>query len=86
LAPVLVVVNQDSIESQRGRFEVLARDDRISSFSGLHSPPEGRTAAGWNPWAGRPRQADGALAMHFDAHQPIINDLEARISTIRDSL
>jgi hypothetical protein len=24
--------------------------------------------------------------MHFDAHQPIINDLEARILTIRDSL
>jgi hypothetical protein len=25
-------------------------------------------------------------AMHFDAHQPVINDLEARILTIRDSL
>jgi hypothetical protein len=25
-------------------------------------------------------------SMHFDAHQPIINDLEARILTIRDSL
>ena len=25
-------------------------------------------------------------AMHFDAHQPIIDDLEARILTIRDSL
>ncbi len=24
--------------------------------------------------------------MHFDAHQPVINDLEARIVTIRDSL
>jgi len=24
--------------------------------------------------------------MHYDAHQPIINDLEARITTIRDSL
>lgn len=24
--------------------------------------------------------------MHFDAHQPIIDDLEARITTIRDSL
>jgi hypothetical protein len=24
--------------------------------------------------------------MYFDAHQPIINDLEARILTIRDSL
>jgi hypothetical protein len=24
--------------------------------------------------------------MHFDAHQPVINDLEARILTIRDSL
>lgn len=24
--------------------------------------------------------------MHFDAHQPIIDDLEARILTIRDSL
>jgi hypothetical protein len=25
-------------------------------------------------------------AMHFDAHQPVIDDLEARITTIRDSL
>jgi len=25
-------------------------------------------------------------AMHFDAHQPIFDDLEARITTIRDSL
>jgi len=24
--------------------------------------------------------------MHFDAHQPVINDLRARILTIRDSL
>jgi len=24
--------------------------------------------------------------MHYDAHQPIINDIEARILTIRDSL
>jgi len=24
--------------------------------------------------------------MHFDAHQPVIDDLEARIVTIRDSL
>jgi hypothetical protein len=25
-------------------------------------------------------------SMHFDAHQPVIDDLEARIMTIRDSL
>ncbi len=25
-------------------------------------------------------------SMHFDAHQPVIDDLEARILTIRDSL
>jgi hypothetical protein len=24
--------------------------------------------------------------MHYDAHQPVLNDLEARITTIRDSL
>jgi len=24
--------------------------------------------------------------MHFDAHGPVIDDLEARITTIRDSL
>jgi len=24
--------------------------------------------------------------MHYDAHQPVISDLEARILTIRDSL
>lgn len=28
----------------------------------------------------------GRTHMHFDAHQPVINDLEARILTIRDSL
>ena len=28
----------------------------------------------------------GVSSMHFDAHQPIIDDLEARIVTIRDSL
>jgi hypothetical protein len=27
-----------------------------------------------------------APSMHYDAHQPIIDDLEARITTIRDSL
>jgi hypothetical protein len=36
-------------------------------------------------------QSGGELAyspvlMHYDAHQPIIADLEARILTIRDSL
>lgn len=30
--------------------------------------------------------AFGACFMHFDAHQPVINDIEARIVTIRDSL
>jgi len=24
--------------------------------------------------------------MHYDAHQPVLNELEARITTIRDSL
>jgi hypothetical protein len=24
--------------------------------------------------------------MHYDSHQPVLNDLEARITTIRDSL
>jgi hypothetical protein len=28
----------------------------------------------------------GRTTMHFDAHQPVIDDLEARILTIRDSL
>lgn len=28
----------------------------------------------------------GPRTMHFDAHQPVIDDLEARILTIRDSL
>jgi hypothetical protein len=28
----------------------------------------------------------GALFMNYDAHQPVIDDLEARIATIRDSL
>jgi hypothetical protein len=33
-----------------------------------------------------PTQARYHGAMHFDAHQPVIDDLEARILTIRDSL
>lgn len=32
------------------------------------------------------REAATIILMHFDAHQPIIADLEARITTIRDSL
>jgi hypothetical protein len=32
------------------------------------------------------RWTDYTQAMHFDAHQPVINDLRARILTIRDSL
>jgi hypothetical protein len=38
--------------------------------------------AGWGEglWRGT------GATMHYDAHQPIINDLEARIVTIRDSL
>jgi hypothetical protein len=30
--------------------------------------------------------SDTMPRMHFDAHQPVIDDLEARILTIRDSL
>lgn len=33
-----------------------------------------------------PRLFKEPSAMHFDAHQPVIDDLEARIVTIRDSL
>lgn len=33
-----------------------------------------------------PGQAPTLCPMHYDAHQPIINDIEARILTIRDSL
>jgi hypothetical protein len=29
---------------------------------------------------------NGYSGMHYDAHQPVIDDLEARIVTIRDSL
>jgi predicted metallo-beta-lactamase superfamily hydrolase len=32
------------------------------------------------------RQLAAITHMHYDAHQPIIDDLEARILTIRDSL
>jgi len=41
--------------------------------------PEGAPAADAprNPYTRR---------MHFDAHQPVIDDLEARITAIRDSL
>lgn len=28
----------------------------------------------------------GVFIVHYDAHQPVIDDLEARILTIRDSL
>jgi hypothetical protein len=29
---------------------------------------------------------DTLSRMHYDAHQPVLDDLEARITTIRDSL
>jgi hypothetical protein len=35
---------------------------------------------------GRPRARAYTPRMHYDAHQPVLNDLEARITTIRDSL
>jgi len=38
-------------------------------------------------WVGyNKRPSDTMPPMHFEAHQPIIVDLEARILTIRDSL
>lgn len=40
-------------------------------------------------WRGRekiPAAPPTLRPMHYDAHQPIIADLEARILTIRDSL
>jgi hypothetical protein len=48
----------------------------------------GAAASGRGP----ARRAGGAPVpaytspMHYDAHQPVLNDLEARITTIRDSL
>jgi hypothetical protein len=33
-----------------------------------------------------PGGPDTLLAMHYEAHQPVINDIEARILTMRDSL
>ena len=46
---------------------------------------------GWrNPWEIRllldPSLIFGARRMNYDAQQPVIADLEARILTIRDSL
>ena len=35
---------------------------------------------------GRPVAATLAAPMHYDAHQPVIDELEARINTLRDSL
>src|SRR5690606_25478070 len=62
---------------------------------GVRSPRRALTpfnAADPAAWRGIPgiTRAPGrrlhSLPMHFDAHQPIIDDLEARILTIRDSL
>jgi hypothetical protein len=55
---------------------------------------QGENAADGVIWRGRtliarleePGQAPTLCPMHYDAHQPIINDIEARILTIRDSL
>ena len=38
------------------------------------------------PLSGAKRPGSLRKPMHYDAHQPVINDLEARITTIRDSL
>ncbi|MFZ4573706.1 MAG: hypothetical protein ACOYN0_04870 [Phycisphaerales bacterium] len=46
-------------------------------MSGVSAVATGATGAGLRAYAG---------SMHYDAHQPVINDLEARIVTIRDSL
>ncbi len=40
----------------------------------------------FTPMPHPPHPARYACPMRYDAHQPIINDLEARILTIRDSL
>jgi|GEM_PF-5455000 len=34
----------------------------------------------------RPLRVTLSAPMHYDAHQPVINELEARILTLRDSL
>jgi len=35
---------------------------------------------------GSPVAATLAAPMHYDAHQPVIDELEARINSLRDSL
>jgi hypothetical protein len=36
--------------------------------------------------AGARARGEYDARMHYDAHQPVLNELEARITTIRDSL
>lgn len=38
------------------------------------------------PRPGYTSHASTETAMHYDAHKPVIDDLQARILTIRDSL
>jgi len=45
----------------------------------------GRYHPGSGPARRRLRE-EASPPMHYDAHQPVIDDLEARILTIRDSL
>jgi len=41
----------------------------------------------FGPWTGKARVVVlSSSSMHYDAHQPVIADFEARILTIRDSL
>jgi len=69
-----------------------------AAFGAVSGPPSPANLPG-GCRSGRARSPDAAghertphaatatlAAMHYDAHQPVINDLEARIVTIRDSL
>jgi hypothetical protein len=64
-------------------------DPRIAARISAHAEPGAAAQAGGRRWRGaRSRTQDrrSEAAMHYDAHQNVIDDLEARILTIRDSL
>jgi hypothetical protein len=84
----MVRVERRSDEATERRREGVAegRSDRVEEWQ---SGRVGSCGPGRREARRRARRGRGGLywrAMHYEAHQPVIADLEARILTIRDSL
>ncbi len=52
----------------------------------MHTGGRGPPDRGYNGPSAAGSAVPGTTTMHYDSHQAVIDDLEARITTIRDSL